>query len=360
EQQKQWGGWTEEIAADFAKAPQTPEQQERWLLEQFDFQNRSSNAPVKAWTVRDGTLVLPKHEWCWLRNVHIRNDTRVVLHVRITGKPEALQVCLNAKNKLRDWNHNPPGYACRFAIWSASTDAVSQGTVDAPSDFNDLVVSSAAKSFANNVGPRDATLTFQRQGEKVSLTLDDEPPYEVSFLTPLIGAKGASSDSVEFDRIGLRTWSQDGVIALRSIQVFRYKLAEQASPDITGDALAEAGHIDQAVEKFINVARDYRDVSEAITVPALTKAYLLAADRGDARAQQECLQLLPKQTRADLTGHLHRVDEVSTFLRWKKGGADRRREAIEAFPRIFAATPGTRIAVDCLEQERDWEDSPLR
>ncbi|MFZ4765879.1 MAG: protein kinase domain-containing protein [Roseimicrobium sp.] len=361
EQQKQWGGWTEEFAADFANTPQEPAQQERWLLEQFDFQNRSCEASVKPWTVRDGTLVLPKHEWCWLRNVHIRNDTRVVLHLRIHGKPDALQVCLNAKNKLRDWNHNPPGYACRFAIWSGSSDAVSQGAVDAPSDFNDLVVSSAAERFAMNEGiTSEATLTFQRRGDKVSLTLDDEPPYEVSFLTPLIGTKGAFDDALDFDRIGLRTWSPDGVISLRKIQVFRYKLAEQASPDITGDALAEAGHIDQAVEKFISVARDYRDVSDAISVPALTKAYLLAADRGDERAQRECLQLLPKQTRADLADHLHRVDEVATFLQWKKASTDRRREALAAFPRIFAATPGTRIAVDCLEQERDWEDSPLR
>ena len=95
--------------------------------------------------MRDGALVMKQQEWCWLENVRIRDDTKVFVELSFKGKPEAFQISINSRRKLRQPENNPAGYSCRVGIWGGSMDLITRNEVDRPNDFNGLVVSSLPK-----------------------------------------------------------------------------------------------------------------------------------------------------------------------------------------------------------------------
>ncbi len=150
EYRKQWGDWTKEFAVDFSKAPTAQAAQAKWLQEKFDFENKEDTAPVAPWPVRNGALVMQQHQWCWLDKVHIRDDTKVFVELSFKGKPEAFQICINSRKKLRQWDNNPPGYSCRVGIWGGSMDLITRNETDRRNDFSSLVVSALPKTLLKN------------------------------------------------------------------------------------------------------------------------------------------------------------------------------------------------------------------
>src|SRR5205085_1851539 len=143
-----------------------------------------ATSPAAPWPVRGGAMLMKAQEWCWLKNVRIPGDTKVVVDLRFTDKPEAVQICINAKKKLRQWDHNPPGYSCRFGIWQGSMDLIARNEVDRKNDFNSLLVSATPQIFtlpkqggdapAERARTREVSLAFQRQAETVSLQVNGQ------------------------------------------------------------------------------------------------------------------------------------------------------------------------------------------
>jgi tetratricopeptide (TPR) repeat protein len=144
------------------------------------------------------------------------------------------------------------------------------------------------------------------------------------------------------------------------ISAYRFKLPEKTGPTLFGDALVEAGDLDEAIEKYRTIAEDYKDVS--ISALALTKGYLLAVQRGDAPQRKYFYNELKKPIQFDWFNpfwlhpfqsathakYYERVEEVETLALWKEGEYQK---ALNNFPAIFQANPETRIVVECLEAE---------
>jgi serine/threonine protein kinase/class 3 adenylate cyclase/Leucine-rich repeat (LRR) protein len=371
---KQWGGWirefpSRELPVNFSEAPPPGPAQAQWLQERFEFQNAAASAPVEPWKVRNGAMIMRRHQWCWLKDVHIRGDVKVFVEMRFTGTPEAFQICINAKKKLRDWKHHPPGYSCRFGIWAGSLDLITRDEVDGQDDFNSLVVSATPQLFAQ--AQRDAgnasaspessrpfSLTFERRGERVSLQVDGKEVHHETYLMPLLVESGAQHGWEQpYENIGLRTWAKDGDVEIRSIYAFRFKLPESASPTVAGDSLVERGHLAEAIDKYSTIASDYQGVSIPISTIALTKAFLLAVHREDAGRRSSLHKELHNQRqppwwhpvqKREINKYLQRVREVETLALWREGN---RRAALKEFPAIFESNPDTRIALECLQSE---------
>ena len=366
EWRKQWGNWTEEFKVDFSQAPPARPAQRQWLAERFAFQNREATSPAEPWQMRNGAMIMKQHEWCWLRNVRIRDDTKIVVELRFNGSPEAVQICINAKKKLRQWDHNPPGYSCRFGIWRGSMDLITRNEFDRKNDFNSLLVSATPKVFAlskheeyvtaGSTARQSFSLAFQRQGETVSLQVNGKEVHQDTYLMPLLGEhEEQRGHTGYYENVGIRTWGTN--VEVLRIYAYRFKLPEKASPTIAGDSLVETGYLTEAIEKYRTIAKDYENVSSSISTLALTKGYLLAVQIGDARSRNDFLAQLRKPIQGGLwhffpsasrTKYLQKVQEVETLMLWKER---RYRDALRAFPAIFEANPETRIVVECLQAE---------
>ena len=370
EYRKEWGDWTEEFAVDFSQAPFGGPEQVEWLKEKFTFQDGATRGAVEPWPVRDGTMVMKPEEWCWLQGVRIRDDTRVVVQLRFKGRPEEFQICLNARKKVRQAQNNPPGYSSRIGIWGGAMDLITRNEVDRPNNFNSLVASSLPKilslpsasegNSAAETQPLDVTLMFERRGDNVALQINGEKVHEQTYLMPLLEEhddhSGVEHGTEHFENIGVRTWGSD--VAVQSISAYRFKLPEKASPTVAGDAIAESGHLGEAVEKYAAIAGDYKNVSPEVASLALTKGYVLAAHRGDVRRRKLFLEALrPKKNsrwsrlqRDPRPQYFRKVFEVETMTLWKEG---KRREALANFPAIFKANPKSRIVLECLRGDHE-------
>lgn len=360
EYRKQWGDWTKEFVVDFTKAPPPGPEQKQWLTERFAFQDKSAHDATEPWPVRNGAMIMKQHEWCWLENVKIRDDTKVFVELAFKGKPEAFQICINSRKKLRRWDNNPPGYSCRVGIWAGSMDLITRNETDRSNDFNSLVVSALPKTLIE--GPaggeretdtRGVTLTFERQGEHVTLRVNGKPVHHETYLMPLLAERESEDGGAsQYENIGIRTWGKD--VEVRAISAYRFKLPEKASPTVAGDALAEAGHLKEAIEKYRTVALDYGSVSPSIANLALTKGYLLATHRGDVEQRHRLLTRLQKAadnagwdplSRDPIAEYLQKAREVEALTLWKE---EKREESLKAFPAIFQADPDSRIVLECL------------
>jgi Leucine-rich repeat (LRR) protein len=373
EWRKQQSNWTEEFKeVDFSKAPLDDQAQAQWLKDKFVFEKRDATLPEVPWPVRDGAMVMRTQEWCWL-NIRIRGDTKAVVDLQFDDKPEAFQICINAKKTLRDWNNNPPGYSCRFGIWNGSMDLITRGQDDRPNDFNSFLVSSTPQDFSlpnheehapagmgaavgnavvhpggynvlsgddtafpAGARPRDFSLTFMREGDKVSLQVNGEEVHHGTYMVPLL----AEHDAQGFERIGIRTWGAN--VKVRKISAYRKKLAEKASPIVAADALVEVGDLDEAIEKYKTIANDYKEVSSSIFTDALIRGYQVAIEHKHAEDFEKDFQNSLNKRYQD------KVLEVETLKLWQEG---RYPEALHNFHRIFEANHETHIAVECLQAE---------
>ena len=351
---KRCGDWTSEFNVDFSQAPPKGPERTRWLEENFVFQNGEMNKRVNPWQVDNGAMLMEPHGWCWLNKVRIRDDTRVVVDLQFGPKPEALQICINAKPRLRNPGDNPPGYSCRYGIWDGSMDLITGNEDERRNEFNSLLLNSTLQ--AGGAVPRDIKLTFQRQGETVSLQVNGKEVHHETYLKPLFGKHQSAGELAEnYENIGLRTWGSK--VQILGVHAYRFKPPVAALPTVAGDALVEAGHVDEAIEKYKTIAKDYENVSISVPALALTRAYLLAVQREDAKSRRSCYGQLAKAAQFDWSHpfqsakraeYFETVREVETFSKWKDGGYG---EALKDFPAIFKVHPGSRVVMECLQTE---------
>jgi hypothetical protein len=356
---KRSGDWAKAYKLDFTQPPPDGPPlagREEWLKDNFDFQNPESTSEVSPWRIEKNAMVMKPHEWCWLKKVQIASDTKVAIHLRFTDTPEAFQICINAKKKLRRWDNNPPGYSCRFGIWAGAMDLITGNGLDCENDFNSLL-----SSPINSRGGGDFLLTFTRQGENVTLEVkgkDAQYAHRETFLMPLLGEHDTSGGrSGYFENIGIRTGGKKDSVRVLSVSVSRFKLPEEASPTVAGDALVESGDPKAAIEKYKTIAEDYKEGSNSIHALALLKDYLLTARTSDdeslRKSVDDALEKLAQPDwwpfrNADFDEFRNRLREVEALARWKQG---KYREALDRFRDIFQANPETRIVVECLLEE---------
>jgi serine/threonine protein kinase/class 3 adenylate cyclase len=354
---KQWGDWTEAMNVDFSQSPDGPAQGD-WLKERFVFENPQATAEVEPWSISGGAMAMRQHEWCWLKKVQISADSKVVVDLRFPDKPEAFQICINSKRRLRQSENDPPGYSCRFGIWGGSLDLIARNELDRKGDLNSLLVSSTLqKKSDNRNGARTIILTFQRQGDTVSLLVNGREAHREVYLMPLIG-QHADRDA-NYESIGIRTWGRN--VEVLRVRAFRFKLPEKASPVVAADTLVESGYLDDALRKYKTIASDYQTVSNSVAALALTKGYLLAAQLSDSNDADEQLKYFLGELRKPVAPHwwqsiqgdarrkyLGRIREIEALTQWNK---EKYRAALASFPDIFQANPASRIAIECLQSE---------
>jgi Lectin C-type domain/Leucine Rich repeats (2 copies) len=379
EMRKRSGNWTEAFKVDFTQPPPVGRRPvgpapvdpppdlsawTTWLEDNLEFRNPEGTEGTAPWQIVHGAMWMKPQEWCWLKKVQISSDTKVVVHLRFTDAEEAFQVCINAKKKLRQRNNNPPGYSCRFGIWGGAMNLITGDGLDRENDFNSLSL------VQGGGGSGDFWLTFMRQGEDVSLEVKKGGKIlysqQEAFLLPLVGEHDAQGGRNRYyENVGIRTWGKD--VEVLSIEADRFKLPEEASPTVAGDALAEAGYLDEAIKKYKAIATDYQHSSSSIYALALTKGYLLADHPEDADSRGFCRQRLksldkhirshrldswfhPGQS-AESTRYLNSFQEVETLGRWKNSDERVQLEALKNFPAIFEANPKTQIVGECLKAE---------
>ena len=172
-------------------------------------------------------------------------------------------------------------------------DLIAQNDLDRISDLNSLLVSSTPQKTSEdephdpneNVAARKIVLTFQRQGNTVSLLVNGKEAHHEVYWMPLIGEHDPHADrGANYENIGIRTWGRN--VEVLRVRAYRFKLPEKASPIVAGDTLAESGYLNDAVRKYKTIASDYQTVSNSISALALTKGYLLAP-RLDSKVAEE-------------------------------------------------------------------------
>jgi serine/threonine protein kinase/class 3 adenylate cyclase len=367
EWRKEWGDWTEAMNVDFSTSPDGTAQGE-WLKERFAFENPQATLEVEPWSVGHGAMLMRQHEWCWLKKVQISADSKVVVDLRFSGKPEAFQISINSKRRLRQSENDPPGYSCRFGIWGGSMDLIAQNDLDRKGDLNSLLVSSTPHKTSEgephdpneNAATRKIVLTFQRQGDTVSLLVNGQEAHHEVYLMPLIGEHDPHADrDANYDSIGIRTWGRN--VEVLRVRAYRFKLPEKASPIVAGDALVESGYLDDAVRKYKTIASDYQSVSKSIPALALTKGYLLAPHLTDSNVAGKWQNYFLGELRKPValtwwqsiqgdarTKYLGRVREIEALIQWNKGMYQK---ALGSFPDIFRANPASKIVIECLQSE---------
>lgn len=248
----------------------------------FSAIDKEGKTPGKLWkeeTYSNGIHLL-KDQWLWLKDEKIRGDAKVEVKMHYEGEPDGFQVCLNGNRfeQLEKWDHNPTGYACRYGYWGALT-AVTANNKGKPTD---LGTSISISPLVN----KDFSLTFQREEEKLILSIDDQEVQREPVLIPLRGDRLID--------IGFRTWSDNLVID--SIRVYRFTLPMESSPTVAGDALVEIDENEEAIDKYITIANDYptEEPGKVALIKALQLWYQMYLGKTPTDEQKQLLKRIDK------------------------------------------------------------------
>ncbi|HWE01696.1 MAG TPA: protein kinase [Tepidisphaeraceae bacterium] len=228
----QWGDWIKVADHDFTSANASPDG-----LEFIGGSNEPSPYKTTAWKGGGDGLRGKRAEWCVLKDVHVRGDVRVVVNVAFGSQPEGFEICLNSGTFGFAC---PPGYSAEVGGYQGQVSFISRNERIGWPDMSEAISTSIRPG-------RVAAITFERQGELLTLQVDKEPPIRSTQLVPLTG--------VGLDGVAVRAWSNTTVI--RSITVYRRSLPKKANPVIAGDALVEAGDLAAALRQYENLADDY-------------------------------------------------------------------------------------------------------
>ncbi len=315
---------------------------------------------------------LLQDQWLWLVNPVIRGDVKVEVKMRYTGDPEGFQICINGnrgeataepvtqtlqsvppgpssggvppplsspeaaspKPTLPDWNFNPTGYSCRFGIWSGSLAIITANEAPEAGPLNRHIPAPVpmGQSF---------TLTFQRQEGVLTMMVNNEEVHRETVLVPLSGIHNLD--------IGFRTWSNH--LLVESITVFRFSLPQSASPSVAGDALAQIGETEKALEKYLSIAEDYSE--EAPGEMALTKAYQVWTQayltKKERTKEQDKFKDRIIEALGDGTNNpaIRRIEApLSALDLFSRGDYQK---ALELYPEIMELDRNSRIVMECLQ-----------
>lgn len=322
---KQTRDWRTVFAVDFSSEPLDPES---WM-----FLNRLMSHETSSWSFTPNLgLQVRRLEWLWLRDAGAPGNVRVKLDVVYEDDVDAMEVYLNShEGRLSKWWNAPRGYAFKFAMNGGSKCAIAK--IGRTREFNVVEMIEppvqAKRSLAVTFQRRDGVLTMFMNGRRLVETVDLFPPIDNRLR-----------------RVGLR--SQSRGLYLKSIEVSRLALPEKASPLIAGDALMEAGHFDQAIEKYLTIAENYGD--SPIAAKALTKAYQTAATKLDDERGERIKRKIKSLIDIGFPNFPHRAEilKVDCLHHWR---ARRYARALELLDQLTAWEPSNHVAKLFLQGE---------
>ncbi|MCY3022375.1 MAG: hypothetical protein NTW87_25625 [Planctomycetota bacterium] len=213
---KTYGKWTLVYEQDFGKSSD---------LSAWEFHDWGKVA--SPWPIGNGVLHSRCGQLAWLRSPRLAGEVRVELCFRFPEDLDGLELFINSE--LERFNGCAKGYSCQLAGYQGSVDFVSRNSAALSADH-----SSGAPSAV--VGRQVHVAAFQREGGKLSLSVDGNEVSHQADLLPITGSG--------LDRVGIRCWASEA--ELLSVRVYRRALARKASPVVAGDALVEGGLLDEA------------------------------------------------------------------------------------------------------------------
>ncbi len=314
---RQRGDWIPADQRDFTRPEAT--------LSGLHVRNSTMALPMPLWKLDADGLKMNKMEWLCLPDLGIKGNVRVVLELAVPLSPETLELCINSKQeKLPEPWSLPSGYSFQIASYGGAMDSISRN--DRPGN-SELFAAEDSKLLKGDINE----LVFQRIDGKLSIQVNNKKLLTAEDLFPLTG-KG-------FDRIFLRT--QSNGMKIRKLSVYRLALPKKASPVVAGDALVENRHYEDAIEKYLTLADDYK--KDPIAEEALAKAYMTAASQiKDPKRRSTLLMAIKSRiaSRSPSFRYRETLSELDVLMLWKSGNY---KDAQIIIDDLFTSNPRTGI-----------------
>lgn len=313
---RRWGAWREVLAEDFTDG--------RYDAKQFLFAGERSGETTP-WPCDSSGLVVSANDWCWLRDIRVAGDVRLVLRMRYGGLPDGFEAVLNAaQDSVDPWWHLPRGYGCQVAGYNGTLDFVTIRRTPGPPQ----VVSPGISNVSEG---KTVDVLFQRKGGRVELRVDGLVQSAEHDAVPFWGP--------QFGRIGFRSYASS--LRILSLNVYHMSLPRKTSPLVVGHALASLGHVPEAVRAYSRIAEDYREgpLGEEALFRAIVTAGALAGPDRDRTV--DSLKTVFHQ-RFPRSLFWREIREEEMVAQWKNG---RHEEVLLMLPEHYRQHPDTRIAV---------------
>jgi len=318
---RQWGNWNKVYAQDFTEGKSNTEK----LL----FLDQLIEDEMPAWITNQEGIKMEKMHWLWLKDIKIRGDNKIVVRMLCTGRPEAFEICINSRIEAQfNDTHVPPGYSFQFGAWKGLGNIISKNIKSQLSD----TTNSSTSSFVTG---KIHELIIERKNGKISMTVDGKKSIEIIDYFPLKGKN--------YSNIGFRSYSPSTY--LKSIEVYRWALPEQASPLLAGDTLSEYQFTEEAVAKYLTIAEDQKGTE--IASEALLKAYL-SASSNDVSKQAETMKNIKEKMNKQFpgTGHLRELLEQEVLYYWKNSNHSK---VLSLLPKLFKTFPDNKVMLKVLQ-----------
>lgn len=257
---------------------------------------------TQPWTIDIDGLKMEQFNWMWLKDISVKESSKIVLKVLSKGTPDAVEICLNGKIQPIPsiWNF-PRGYSMQCGGDGGTRDIISKSD-DGQTIENLTTVETSL------VPDMEHELVFQKKGEELLISIDGRESIKIYDLFPPLGH--------DLDKVGFRSFSNSTWI--KSITVYRLSIPEKASPLIAGDTLAELQLFKEAIDKYMTTAENYGTAMAA--EKALTKAYITAATKlPDNQERQDILMKIKKAIRERFQsfGYSEMILETDAIIAWR-------------------------------------------
>ncbi|MBD3240324.1 MAG: protein kinase [Chitinivibrionales bacterium] len=313
---RRWGDWREVLAEDFTDGHY---EVKRFL---FTGMRRTETPP---WRCDSIGLVVPNGEWCWLRNVRVSGDVRMVVRMRYGALPDGFEAVINASDDpVERWWHLPRGYGCQVGGYN--------GTLDFVTNTESPDVARVLNPGISDVKTGETVeVEFQRKGERIELRVNGKLQSVERDAVPFWGP--------QFGRIGFRSYARE--LRVLSLRVYHMSLPEKTSPLVVGHALASLGHVPEAVAAYGRLAADHQGTP--LEERALFQAIVTAEALPDTQRQTTIDSLtVVFQRRFPHSALWQEVREEEMVFMWRRG---RFEEVLLMLPEHYRQHPDTRIAV---------------
>lgn len=243
--------WREVYSMDFTRA----DSDLTGLLFTDAWQNKIVQPPPL-----QGGLALHDAQWCWLRDVKLPADARLVLRFSTHSAPDTLELALNAKREAVHRSHfQPAGQGLKLIVSDEDSRVTHKASpVPAP-----LFTGDYGLSISTN---ETQEIEFINRGGRIQVLLNGTVIHDSLSILPLEGEG--------LDMIGFRFWQSSTRIL--SLRVYEPRRSETPDFLMAGDRLVALGYREKAIDEYLRVAERHPGTRDAEN--ALFKAFELMAE----------------------------------------------------------------------------------
>ncbi|OGV39097.1 MAG: hypothetical protein A2020_13455 [Lentisphaerae bacterium GWF2_45_14] len=291
---KRKGDWVKIFQMDFSDINQD--------MSGISFMDKLITSNTQPWLIDIDGLKMEQFNWMWLKNIIVKESSRVIVKVITKGTSDAIEICLNGKIQPVSsiWNF-PTGYSMQCGGDGGTRDVISKSDDGQSTETLTTVETGLIPDVEHEI-------IFQKKGEELSISIDGRESIKIYDLFPPLGR--------DLDKVGLRSFSNSTWI--KSIDVYRLSIPEKASPLIAGDTLVELQLFKEAIDKYTTTAENYG--TSIAAEKALTKAYITAATKlSDTKERQEILMSIKKSIRERFQsfGYSEIILETDAIIAWR-------------------------------------------